>query len=80
MNESIDLQISMQGAPPLAPVPKASTLAMHFGFFQSTHLISSLFGGSQADPKISSEVGLQDDGFSFFWLCLFDISINFLAF
>ena len=30
--------------------------------------------------QISSEVGLQDDGISVFWLCLFDIYINFLAF
>ena len=26
------------------------------------------YWGSQADPKISSEVGLQDGGFSFFWV------------
>lgn len=74
------MQISTQGAPPLAPVPKASTFAMHFWFLPIKAFDFSFIWGSQADPKISSEVGLQDDGFSFFWLCLFDISINFLAF
>ena len=60
------MQISTQGAPPLAPVPKASTFAMHFWFLPINAFDFKFIWGSQADPKIRSEVGLQDDGFSFF--------------
>ena len=61
----------MQGVPPLAPVQKASTFAMHFSFLPINTFdfnFIQFYWGSQADPKISSEVGLQDGGFSFFWV------------